>query len=275
LASLCRVLRVSRSGYMAWRDRAPSGRSVEEQALLIEIRKAHYDSEKRYGSPNIYMELNAAGVRCSVNRVARIMRKYQISAQIKGRFVVTTDSKHNLPVAENLLQQNFRAEEINTKWTGDITYIPTAEGWLFLAVLLDLWSRRAVGWSMKSTMDRSIVIDAFNSAYRDRRPGAGLICHSDRGSQYASGDYQELLKQANATCSMSGKGNCYDNAPAESFFASLKRDLLDGKTFATRKEARVAIFQWIAVWYNRRRRHSYLGYLSPEEFEQQKRRVVA
>lgn len=266
---------VSRSGYHAWCGRSPSRRSLEEQELLVSIKDAYEQSNKTYGSPTIHAELRSGGIRCSVNRVARIMRKHDIRSEVQKRFVTTTDSKHKMSVAENLLQQNFCAEEINTKWTGDITYIPTREGWLYLAIILDLWSRRAIGWSMKANMDRSIVIDALNNALLDRRPSAGLICHSDRGSQYASDDYQAVLKRANAECSMSGKGNCYDNAPAESFFASLKRELVDRTQFATRDEARTAIFQWIAAWYNRRRRHSYLGYLSPEEFEHNHRRTVA
>jgi putative transposase len=197
------------------------------------------------------------------------MRKYQITARPLRRSTVTTDSKHPLPVASNLLDQKFSVKGPNTHWSADITYLWTEEGWMYLAVALDLYSRRVVGWSIRDTLDRSIVLTALESALQQRKPGKGLICHSDRGSQYASGDYQALLNKAGAVCSMSRKGNCYDNAPVESFFASLKKELIHRCSFATREEARCAVFEWIAVWYNRKRRHSTLGYLSPEQFEQQ------
>jgi transposase InsO family protein len=195
------------------------------------------------------------------------MRKYQITARPLRRSVRTTDSSHPLPVASNLLEQQFCVEKPNTRWSADITYLWTGEGWLYLAVVLDLYSRRVVGWSLQDTLDRSLVLNALQGALLQRKPGAGLICHSDRGSQYASGDYQELLTKAEAICSMSRKGNCYDNAPIESFFASMKRELVHRRSFATHEEARSAVFEWIAVWYNRKRRHSTLGYLSPEQFE--------
>jgi transposase InsO family protein len=197
------------------------------------------------------------------------MRKYEITARPLRRYVTTTDSNHPLPVAHNRLEQKFTVEQPNTRWSADITYLWTGEGWSYLAVVLDLYSRRVVGWSLKETLDRSLVLSALQGALMQRNPGAGLICHSDRGSQYASGDYQALLSGAGALCSMSRKGNCYDNAPVESFFASLKRELIHRCTFSTRKEARSAVFEWIAVWYNRKRRHSTLGYLSPDQFEQQ------
>jgi transposase InsO family protein len=247
---------------------------VEETELLAQIKVFHEKSGKVSGSPNIYKDLVAAGVPCSLNRVARIMRKYGIASRIRKRHVVTTDSRHTMPVAPNLLEQNFHVDQINKIWTGDITYIPTKEGYLYLAVVLDLGSRRPVGWSMKPTMDRSIVIDAFNGAYRDRRPQPGLIFHSDRGSQYASNDFQNTLKNAKALCSMSGKGNCYDNAVTESFFSTLKCELIGLTGFATREEARAAIFEWLVVRYSRQRRHSSLGYKTPEEFEQQRRQAA-
>lgn len=214
-------------------------------------------------------DLRAVGVRCGKNRVARLMRKHGITARPLKRFVVTTDSKHNLPVAPNLLEQQFGAEKPNTRWSGDITYIWTSEGWLYLAVVVDLCSRRVVGWSMKSTMDRSLATAALDAALKLRRPAVGLLCHSDRGSQSASGDYQKQLSDAGIVCSMSRKGNCCDNAPVESFFASFKRELIHRSRFSTRQEARSAVFEWIEVWYNRKRRHSALGYISPEEFERQ------
>lgn len=269
VSTLCRVLRVSRSGYSAWKKRPPSPRTQEENGLLVQIRAAFQASRGTYGSPRIHQELRSHRVACGRNRVARIMRKYQITARPLRRSVKTTDSSHAHPVASNLLKQKFRVEEPNTHWSADITYLWTGEGWLYVAVVLDLYSRRVVGWSLQDTLDRSLALSALKSAFVQRQPIAGLICHSDRGSQYASGDYQTLLSQAGAICSMSRKGNCYDNAPVESFFASLKRELIYRRSFATRDEARCAVFEWIAVWYNRKRRHSTLGYLSPEQFEQQ------
>ncbi len=221
-------------------------------------------------NPRIWKELTEQGVTCSRKRVARLMRKHAINAQPVKRFVVTTDSRHDLPVAENLLGQDFEAKEADTRWSGDITYIWMGEGWLYLSVVLDLFSRKVVGWSMQPTLERGLVVSALEMALAQRRPKGELICHSDRGSQYASADYQALLKQSGITCSMSRRGNCYDNAPVESFFASLKRELVHRYRFTTREEARAAIFRWIEVWYNRKRRHSALGYISPEAFERQR-----
>ena len=269
VSALCRVLGVSRSGYIAWEKRPLSPCNRQEQNLLVEIRAIHQGSRGTYGSPRITQELWAKEVACSQNRVARIMRKYEITARPLRRYVTTTDSAHPLPVSPNRLGQQFTVEEPNTHWSADITYLWTSEGWLYLAVVLDLYSRRVIGWSIKDSLDRSLVLSALEGALIQRKPEPGLICHSDRGSQYASGDYQALLSKAEAICSMSRKGNCYDNAPVESFFASLKRELIHPRTFATREEARNAVFEWIAVWYNRKRRHSTLGYLSPEQFERQ------
>jgi putative transposase len=269
VSSLCRALQVSRSGYSVWRNRPESHRTRQEQELLACIRATHQESRGTYGSPRIHQELRAGNRACSRNRVARIMRKYQITARPLRRSVKTTDSSHSLPVASNLLEQQFSVEKPNTHWSADITYLWTGEGWLYLAVVLDLYSRRVVGWSLKDTLDRSLVLSALQGALLQRKPGAGLICHSDRGSQYASGDYQVLLTEAGAVCSMSRKGNCYDNAPVESFFASMKKEMIHRRSFATHEEARSAVFEWITVWYNRKRRHSTLGYLSPEQFERQ------
>lgn len=269
LSALCRVMRVSRSGYALWQKRSQSRRSREEQELLRHIQAAHRRSRGTYGSPRVHQELQGSGVSCSENRVARIMRKHRVTARPLRHFAVTTDSAHALPVAPNRLAQDFRAERQDAVWSGDITYLWTGEGWLYLAVVLDLYSRRVVGWSMQATLERSLVIDALQGAVSLRNPAAGLLCHSDRGSQYASADYQALLGEVGALCSMSRRGNCYDNAPVESFFASLKRELVHRTSFATREEARAAVFEWIAVWYNRQRRHSALGYLSPEQFERQ------
>lgn len=269
LSALCRVLRVSRSGYAVWRKRLPSRRSQQEQVLLAHIQAAHRQSRGTYGSPRIHQQLRRGTIACSLGRVTRIMRKHGVTARPLRRFAVTTDSDHALAVAPNRLAQDFTAPQPDAVWSGDITYLWTREGWLYLSVVLDLFSRRVVGWSMQPTLDRSLVIDALQSALTLRNPEPGLICHSDRGSQYASGDYQALLGGAGALCSMSRRGNCYDNAPVESFFASLKRELVHRAAFATREEARATVFEWIAVWYNRKRMHSSLGYVSPEQYEEQ------
>jgi putative transposase len=261
-------MQVSRSGYLEWQKRTPSRRATEEQELLVSVRQEYNASKGRYGSPRLHKELREKGIRCSRNRLVRLMQKYHITARPLRRFVVTTDSDHDLPVADNLLNRQFTAETPNTKWTADISYVWTSEGWLYLAVVLDLFSRRVVGWAMGRTLERSLVLEALQMALSTRKPEAGLLCHSDRGSQYASLDYQKALQKAGAICSMSRKGNCWDNAPTESFFASLKRELVYRTTFTTREEARAALFEWIAVWYNRKRRHSTLGYVSPEQFEQ-------
>ena len=237
---------------------------------MEQIRSAHRHSDGTYGSPRIWKELSEQGTTCGRNRVARLMRKHQITAQPVKRFVATTDSRHDLPVAANLLGQNFGAQQADTCWSGDITYIRTGEGWLYLAVVLDLCSRRVVGWAMHQNLNRSLALSALSMALLQRRPAAGLICHSDRGSQYASGDYQAALTAAGIICSMSRRGNCYDNAPVESFFASLKREMVHRYRFATREEARAAVFRWIEIWYNRKRRHSALGYISPDQFERQR-----
>ena len=260
-------MRVSRAGYHRWRHRQPCRRVREEAELLMHIRASHNESKQTYGSPRVHEDLKEAGIRCGRHRVARIMRKYAIRAIHKERFVVTTDSNHEMPVAGNLLDQKFGSEKPDARWLADITYIWTREGWLYLAAIIDLCSRRVIGWAMDKNIDRSLVMTALTAALKQRRPQKGLICHSDRGSQYASGDYQRQLSDAGVVCSMSRKGNCWDNAPMESFFASLKRELVHRRRFKSREEARQAIFWWIEVWYNRKRRHSALGYISPEQFE--------
>jgi transposase InsO family protein len=204
---------------------------------------------------------------CSQNRVAQLMRVHGIIAKSKRKFIPTTDSKHNLPIVENKLNQDFKANMPNKKWVADITYIWTKEGWLYLAVVLDLFSRKVVGWSMDATMERGLVMSALHMALQLRQPQAGLLHHSDRGSQYASNDYQQLFKKAKIHTSMSRKGNCYDNAAMESFFATLKRELVYQCRFETREQAKNNIFEYIEVWYNRKRRHSTLKYRSPEEYE--------
>lgn len=264
---MCRITGVSRTGFAAWLKRTPSPREQQNRHILTRIEASYDRSDKTYGSPRIYHDLLEEGIACSPNRVARIMRANEIVGRPLVRYAAATDSNHALPVAPNLLNQNFNVAQPNIVWSTDMTYIWTSEGWLYLAVVLDLFNRKAVGWTMKSTIDRTIVIDALQAAIAQRHPAAGLICHSDRGSQYASFDYQKALKQAGAICSMSGKGNCYDNAPAESFFASLKRELVYRRSFRTRAEARAAVFAWITTWYNRKRRHSKLGFVSPDRFE--------
>lgn len=267
--SLCEALQVSPSGYYAFRGRPRCRRVREADELRVHIQACFEASKRTYGSPRVHRDLQEQGYTCSRNRVARIMRENRIAVHPRRRFVVTTDSNHSQPVAANLLDQDFGADQPNTRWVSDITYIWTREGWLYLAAVLDLHNREVVGWSMHNEMDRSLVIDALTSALRKRQPAAGLICHSDRGSQYASNDYQAALAAAGIQCSMSRRGNCYDNAPMESFFGSLKRELVHRARFATRDQARAAIFWWIEVWYNRQRRHSALGYLSPEQFARQ------
>ena len=266
---LCRVLGVSRSGYFAWRSRSESHRSRANRYLLARIRSAYVASRQTYGSPRIHRKLSSQGDVCGRGRVERLMRLSGIRAQRKRRFVVTTDSRHNLPVAENILGRAFAVEGPDRVWASDITYVPTDEGWLYLAGVLDLGMKGVVGWSMGENLDRALVMDALRMAYHRRRPGAGLVHHSDRGSQYASRDYQALLSAYGMRSSMSRKGDCWDNAPMVSFFATLKKELIHQRRFRTREEARREIFEYIEVFYNRERLHSSLGYVSPAEYERQ------
>lgn len=271
IALLCRVLRVSRSGYYAWRRRAESRRHQANRQLVVQIRQVYASSRGTYGSPRVHAELVAQGVLCSQKRVARVMRLAGIHARRPHRRRVTTDSRHGLPIAENVLQRDFDAPTAHRKWAADITYIPTRDGWLYLAVVMDLFSRRIIGWSMQPTLERSLVLDALEMAVQQRQPTEHLIHHSDRGSQYASGDYQARLATIGIQCSMSRRGDCFDNAPVESFFGTLKVELVYQHTFATLTEARQAIFEYIEVFYNRQRRHSALRYLSPMAYEAQQR----
>ncbi len=237
----------------------------------MQIRQVHAASRRTYGSPRIYAELREQGVRCSKKRIARVMRGAGIRACRPRRSRTTTDSRHSLPVAANLLNREFAAPAANTKWAADITYIETREGWLYLAVVLDLFSRRVVGWAMQPTLERKLVLAALEMALGQRHCTTTLVHHSDRGSQYASGDYRARLAAAGIRCSMSRRGDCFDNAPVESFFSTLKTELVNQQRFATRQEARRAIFEYVEVFYNRKRRHSALGYLSPVEFEERQR----
>jgi putative transposase len=269
LTALCRTMQVGRSGFYAWKKRGKSVRQQQNETLAGQIKVAFQESDETYGSPRIWKELNEAGIAGSEKRIARLMRLHNLRAVKPKRFVVTTDSDHEMPVAKNLLARTFQAETPDTRWTADITYIWTTEGWLYLAIILDLFSRRIVGWAMDQKIERSLVLSALEMAIAGRNPSQDMLCHSDRGSQYASDDYQERLQKAGMVCSMSRRGNCWDNAPTESFFASLKKEKVYRTSFATRDQARRVIFTWIEVWYNRKRRHSTLGYLSPEVFERQ------
>jgi transposase InsO family protein len=267
VAALCRAMRVTRSGYYAWRKHEPSARKKQDETLLNSIRQFFERSKQTYGSPRILRDLREAGFACGKHRAARLMKQSGLRAVVAPRLRVTTDSKHALPAAQNLLDRDFAAGAANRKWASDITYLRTGQGWLYLAVVLDLFSRRVVGWSMQANLDRSLVLNALESALGHRRPEAGLIHHSDRGSQYASAGFREALGAAEIACSMSRRGNCYDNAAVESFFGTLKQELVNRCRFATREVARQAVFEYIEVWYNRQRRHSSLGYVSPVEFE--------
>jgi transposase InsO family protein len=264
---LCHALGVSRSGFYAWRSRKPSAAEVRRGELTAEIAVIHAEVKARYGSPRMHAELVGRGHACCVNTVAEVMREAGIAAKTKRKFRQTTDSNHALAVAENVPDRQFEPTEPNAAWVADITYVPTREGWLYLAVVVDLFSRLVVGWSMDATMTSRLVVDAVSMAVAGRRPGVGLVAHSDRGSQYASEHHRRALGEAGATCSMSRRGNCWDNAPAESFFASLKKELIHGEDYATREDAQASIFEYVEVFYNRVRRHSALGYLTPAEYE--------
>jgi putative transposase len=265
---MCDTLGVSSQGFYDWRSRPKSEQQQRRDALLVEIRAVHAEVKERYGSPRIHAELLAKGVPCCVNTVAKLMHDNGIRAKTARKFRNTTDSNHALPVADNLLSREFDAQGPNERWVTDITYIPTREGWLYLAVVEDLYSRMVVGWAMSDTMTSRLVVDALEMAVARRLPDEGLLAHSDRGSQYASEHYQRLLGKHGIECSMSGVGQCWDNAPMESFFASLKKELVHHEDYQTRAQARASIFEYIETFYNPKRRHSSLGYLSPAEYEQ-------
>ena len=263
--AMCDALGVAPSAYYAWSERTRADR-----ALLVEIRAVHRESRQTYGALRVHAELRARGVACGKNRVARLMRKHDVRArQSKRRPPTATPTTPLTPVAANVLDRAFEPAAPDRAWAADMTYIATDEGWLYLSVVLDLYSRRVVGWSAQPTLSRRGPIEALTSAIRDRRPAAGLVAHSDQGSQYGSDDYRALIRRHGLVASMSRRGNCHDNAPAESFFASLKSDLVRGRRFATHAEARAALFDYIETFYNRRRRHSSLGYLTPDEYERQ------
>jgi len=265
---MCRVLSVSRSGFYRWCKHCPSGRQQDNQQLLVQICQIHRESNRNYGSPRITDALRQRGINCNHKRIERLMRINGIRSKRKRRFKVTTHSKHQRAVAANLIRQDFSATQPNRLWTSDITYIRTQEGWLYLAVFLDAYSRRVVGWSMNHRLGDTLVINAFKQAWHHRQPSPGLIVHSDRGSQYCSRSFKELLDTHRYRQSMSSTGNCYDNALTESFFATLKTELIHDERYRTRNEARRSIFKYIEMIYNRHRIHSSIGGMSPHQFEQ-------
>lgn len=265
---MCEVLQVSRSGYYAWVKRAPGDRRLRREQLLGLIRDSHEQSGRTYGSPRIFEDLAARNVTVCVNTVAKLMKQARIRSVVKKRFVVkTTDSDHGLPVAPNLLQRRFEADRPDRKWACDITYVHTGEGFLYLAAVMDLCSRKIVGWSMAEHLRTELCLSAPEMAIKSRRPGRGLIHHSDRGVQYASVDYRRLLDSHDIQLSMSRAGDCYDNAAMESFWGTFKTERVYQEDYKTKEQARRSIFEYIECWYNRRRRHSAIGYKSPEEFE--------
>jgi putative transposase len=264
---MCRTLQVSRSGYYAWARHTMTRRRKENDRLLIGIREAYERGRGTYGSPRVTAELRARGFLCGKNRVARLMREHGIKAKTKRRFKATTRSRHEFLVAENLLKQKFSADTANKVWVSDITFIWTREGWLYLAAILDVYNRQIVGWSMADRLHQGILEDALRKAVRGRRPEAGLLFHSDRGTQYASYAFRDLMDRHGFVQSMGSTGSCYDNALMESFFHTLKTELIYFEKYQTRREARGSVFDYIELFYNRTRRHSSLNYCSPAEFQ--------
>jgi transposase InsO family protein len=270
IMSMCRVLSVTRQGYHAWKKRPPSVRALADEALLAEIRASHQRSKRSYGSPRVYRQLRRQGRCVGEKRVARLMAQDGLRAKRSQRFRTTTDSRNTKVVHENVLARDFAVGSPGRAWAGDITYLWTQEGWLYLAVVLDVGTRRVIGWSFRETLEAELVTAALDMALGARAiPAAGLICHSDRGSQYGSEDVQAMIERYRLTGSMSRKGDCWDNAVVESLFASLKTELVADARWETRAEARSAVLAWIEGWYNRERLHSTLGYLSPVEYETQ------
>jgi transposase InsO family protein len=268
LIRLCKALDVSTSGYNDWLDRPESPRSLENKALTAKIKRSHEQSGEVYGAPKIHKDLIADGETCSENRVARLMNEADIKSIMARKFVVTTDSKNTTQPAADLLQRNFSVGQQDKAWVTDTTFIATREGWLYLAIVLDLFSRQVIGWSMSSKNDAVLVQDALIMAIWRRGKVNDIIVHSDQGSTYASGSYQQQLNENNLRCSMSRKGECLDNAVAESFFGSLKNERVHHEDYRTRAQARQSVFEYIEIFYNRKRRHASLNYLSPVEYEE-------
>jgi putative transposase len=268
LTRLCSILNVSTSGYYDWLDRPLSATQHRNKSLLTRIRCFHQSSRQTYGSPRIHKDLIASGENVSINRVAKLMKAAGIQAKTAKRFVITTNSKNTLAPAPDRLKRAFRTTGPNKAWVSDTTFIRTRQGWLYLAMMLDLYSRQVIGWAMSDRNNTKLVVDALQMAISRRCIERPVIVHSDQGSTYAAGDYQALLSQHGMLSSMSRKGECYDNAVAESFFGTLKTELVDDEDYRTREQAKQSLFEYIEVFYNRQRRHSYLGYLSPNEYEQ-------
>jgi putative transposase len=266
---MCRAAGLSRSGFYAWRKRPESQREIANRRLTVEIKAVYEESRQTYGSLRVHADLHKRGIPCSLNRVVRLMRLEEIEGIVPRRFVTTTNSDHDHPIAPNRLDRCFQVSERNRVWVTDITYIPTGEGWLYLSVVMDLHSRRIVGWAFSRRIDHRLTLDALEMALGRRRPEPGLLHHSDRGSQYTCADYQQLLRQRELTVSMSRRGNPYDNAVMESFFRTLKVELVYRCRFETREEGKSALVEYIEIFYNQQRRHSALGYLSPAEYERQ------
>lgn len=266
---MCRVLQVHQSGYYRWLSSRARGnrREGENRLLTAQIGAVFQEYKSRYGCRRVQRELQARGVRANGKRVARLMREAGLKAKGKRRFKATTQSRHRYPIAPNRLERRFEVKAANRLWVSDITYVWTSEGWLYVAIVLDAWSRKVVGWSWSASLEADFAVKALKMAVANRHPETGWMHHSDQGSQYACGDYQQVLGKANAVCSMSRKGDCWDNAMAESFFGTFKKELIHGEKFETRQQAVSAIFEYIEVFYNRKRRHSKLGYQSPDEFE--------
>ena len=267
LQRLCNVLNVSASGYYDWLDRPPSQTARENQRLLTKIRCHYKASRCTYGSPRLHKDLQSDGEVASRQRIARLMRSENIVSKMTKKFVITTDSKNTYSPAPDRLKRCFSTQAKNQAWVSDTTFIRSREGWLYLAVILDLYSRQVIGWSMSDRNDTALVVDALIMAKWRRGDVQAVIVHSDQGSTYASSAYRQLLKENEMLCSMSRKGECHDNAVAESFFSTLKTELVDDEDYRTRSEAKQSIFEYIEVFYNRQRRHSYLGYISPVEYE--------
>ena len=267
--TLCRCLDVSPSGYYHWRGREPSSQTQQREQIREAVREAHRDSDGIYGYRKVHEDLQEQNVRCCLESVRRAMREEGLFSKVKRQFVVTTDSNHHFPIAENLLDRDFAATAPNQKWGVDITYIRTAAGWLYLAIVMDLFSRRIVGWATSSSVDTALVMEALHKAIAQRNPPPGLLHHSDRGSQYASDAYGDLLATRLFIRSMSRKGNCWDNAPVESFFGKLKTEWMTEKEYESHEHAKMELFKYIEMFYNRKRRHAALNYQCPVAFEQQ------
>lgn len=268
---MCQTLKISRSAFYNWLKRPLSRSKEEDLKLIIHIKEIFDESNSTYGHRRIKNELKKKGIRASKNRIRRLMQENGLFSVLKSKFKATTNSNHKYPVAPNLLKKDFSAERKNQKWVGDITYVATGEGWLYLAAVEDLYHRKIVGWALDSRMTKQLTLNAINQALIHERPESGLIFHSDRGSQYAAYDYQDKLRAHGIRQSMSAKGDCYDNACMESFFATLKKDLVHRRRFKTREEAKIAIINYIETWYNSRRSHSSLDYMSPMEYEKHHR----